>query len=131
MEKIDLTKCVNCRFRAAVDGKEVTGRIEKPKTNFLLTGDEWFGCAVTPAELENLLRGAAFTIEDGHFYISGFEIVPRDPETYKDWQVGDTVKNPDAVCYIGRVIFVSGSTSQGAEERTSVTTPRSRERMRH
>ena len=88
---IELTECNNCRFRAVVDGKEVTGRIEKPKTNFLLTGDDWFGCAVTPAELENLLRGAAFTIEDGHFYISGFEIVPRDPETYKDWQVGDII----------------------------------------
>lgn len=111
---IDLTKCVNCRFRAVVDGKEVTGRIEKSKTNFLLTGDDWFGCVVTPAELDNLLRGADFT-EDGHFYISGFEIVPRDPETYKDWQVGDIIgfenENgeidimPEHLC---RVIFRSG-----------------------
>ena len=86
--EIDLTQCNNCRFRAVVDGKEVTGRIEKSKRSFLLTGDDVFGCAVTPAELENLLRGVDLTVEDEGSYISGFEIEPRDPETCKDWQVG-------------------------------------------
>ena len=28
---IELTECNNCRFRAVVDGKEVTGRIGKSK----------------------------------------------------------------------------------------------------
>ena len=112
---IDLTQCNNLRFKAIVDEKEFTGRIEKSKTDFLLTGDDMFGCVVTPAELENLLRETTFTIEDGHFYISGFEIVPRDPETYRDWQVGDviynlddegnTVSGEDEMC---RVIFRSG-----------------------
>ena len=112
---IDLTKCVNCRFRAVVAGKEVTGRIEKSKTNFLLTGDEWFGCAVTPAELDNLLRGADLTLEDEGSYISGFEIVPRDPEIYKDWQVGDVIGcldedgDMDIIAdHLCRVIFRSG-----------------------
>lgn len=106
--EIDLTQCNNCRFRAVVDGKEVTGRIEKSKRSFLLTGDDVFGCAVTPAELENLLRGVDLTVEDEGSYISGFEIEPRDPETCKDWQVGDKVceKEHRNACY--EVIFCSG-----------------------
>lgn len=105
---IDLTQCINCRFRAVVDGKEVTGRIEKPKTNFLLTGDDWFGCAVTPAELDNLLRGAGLTVEDEGPYISGFEIVPRDPETYQDWQVGDVIWDTHESGDNGKEIFRNG-----------------------
>lgn len=105
---IDLTQCINCRFRTVVDGKEVTGRIEKPKTNLLLTGDDWFGCAVTPAELDNLLRGAGLTVEDEGSYISGFEIVPRDPETYQDWQVGDVIWDTHESGDSGKVIFRNG-----------------------
>ena len=105
---IELTECNNCRFRAVVDGKEVTRRIEKSKTSFLLTGDDWFGCAVTPAELDNLLRGADLTVEDESTYISGFEIVPRDPETYKDWQVGDIIWDSHESGDNGRIIFRSG-----------------------
>ena len=39
-----------------------------------------------------------------------FEIVPRDPETYQDWQVGDRCYQPDEDDYIGimEVIFRSG-----------------------
>ena len=107
MKDIDLTKCVNCRFRAKVDGNKVAGRIEKSKSGFLLTGDDVFGCVVTPAELDNLLRGADLTVEDEGFYISGFEIVPRDPETYRDWQVGDTIEYSDNYS-TGRIIFRGG-----------------------
>lgn len=112
---IDLTQCNNCRFRAIVDGKEVTGRIEKSKTGFLLTGDDWFGCVVSYLELATLRGGTDLITDDRNFRISGFEIVPRDPETYKDWQVGDIIgfedENgeidiiPEHLC---RVIFRSG-----------------------
>lgn len=123
MKDIDLTKCVNCRFRAKVDGNKVAGRIEKSKSGFLLTGDDVFGCVVTPAELDNLLRGADLTVEDEGFYISGFEIVPRDPETYRDWQVGDKVHYPNGDDDI--VIFRSGElvvlTDDFTEENRDVT----------
>ena len=112
---IDLTQCNNCRFRAVVDGKEVTGRIEKSKTSFLLTGDDVFGCVVSYLELATLRGETDLITDDGGFRISGFEIVPRDPETYKDWQVGDIIgfedENgeidiiPEHLC---RVIFRSG-----------------------
>lgn len=123
MKDIDLTKCVNCRFRAKVDGNKVAGRIEKSKSGFLLMGDDVFGCVVTPAGLDNLLRGADLTVEDEGFYISGFEIVPRDPETYRDWQVGDKVHYPNGDNDI--VIFRSGElvvlTDDFTEENRDVT----------
>lgn len=44
--------------------------------------------------------------------IREFEIVPRDPETYRDWQVGDSLLNEDISSSgelpDGRVIFRSG-----------------------
>ena len=106
MKDIDLTKCNNCRFRAKVDEKEIVGKIEKPKTSILLTGDDMYGCVVSPTEMDNLLRGVDLTTEDGNFYITDFEIVPRDPETYRDWQVGDRVHYPNGDNDI--VIFRSG-----------------------
>lgn len=107
MKDIDLTQCINCRFRAVVDRKEVTGRIEKSKRGFLLTGDEWFGCVITYLELATLRGGTDLITDDGNFRISGFEIVPRDPETYKDWQVGDTIEYSDNYS-TGRIIFRGG-----------------------
>lgn len=107
MKEIDLTKCVNCRFRAKVDGKEGIGKIEKPKTGILLTGGDMFGCVVSPTEMDNLLRGVDLTTEDGNFYITDFEIVPRDPEAYRDWQVGDTIEYSDNYS-TGRIIFWDG-----------------------
>lgn len=42
-------------------------------------------------------------------HIMDFEIVPRDPETYKDWQVGDKVKRiVDELIANEEVIFRSG-----------------------
>ena len=105
---IELTECDNCRFRAVVDGKEVTGRIEKSKTNFLLTGDDWFGCVVSYLELAIMRGGTDLITDDGNFRISGFEIVPRDPETYKDWQVGDIIWDSHESGDNGRIIFRSG-----------------------
>ena len=106
MEKIDLMKCGNLRFKATVDRKEITGKIERSNQNFILTGDDGFGCVITLYELDNLLRGAKFVLKDGAFYVSDFEIVSRDPETYRDWQVGDRVHYPNGDNDI--VIFRSG-----------------------
>ena len=40
-------------------------------------------------------------------HVTDFEIVPRDPETYKDWQVGDTIEYGDNYS-TGRIIFRGG-----------------------
>ena len=105
---IDLTKCNNCRFRAVVDENTVTGKIERRNSGFILTGDNGFGCVITLYELDNLLRGAKFVLRDGTHYVSDFEIVPRNPETYKDWQVGDIVASNDKTERTKEVIFRSG-----------------------
>ena len=103
MEKIDLTKCNNCRFRAKDEDGDISGRIRVSE------------------------RGTVYLFVDGRgnkgfladrmqkMGITDFEIVPRDPETYRDWQVGDviynlddegnTVSGEDEMC---RVIFRSG-----------------------
>lgn len=108
MEKIDLTKCNNCRFRAVVDGNKVAGRIEKSKLGFIVKGGEWFGCVISLGELDSLMRGERILLNNGNFYVVDFEIVPRDPETYQDWQVGDKLcedEHEDTYC---EVIFRSG-----------------------
>lgn len=86
-----MTKCNNCRFRAKVDGKNDCGRIcvENADT----------GLAFLRSDLENGYIATwhcdAPTIEGicGR-KVTDFEIIPRDPETYQDWQVGDKARNP-------------------------------------
>lgn len=95
-KKIDLAKCVNCRFRAKDEDGDIAGRIKISE------------------------RGTVYLFVDGQgnkgfladrmqkMGITDFEIVPRDPETYKDWQVGDKVCEDEHrnACY--EVIFRSG-----------------------
>ena len=109
---IDLTKCVNLRYKAKIDGNEDYGRIcvENADT----------GLAFLRSDREDGYIAAWHCDEPGVEGCSGrkvtdFEIVPRDPETYKDWQVGDIIgfedENgeidimPEHLC---RVIFRSG-----------------------
>ena len=101
MEKIDLTKCVNCRFRAKVYGNEVEGRIavDGDYLRFFYDNGDIYSIHIP------------YYWEHGKVdYFDDLEIVPRDPETYRDWQVWDVMKNKvlgqDACNYT--VIFRSG-----------------------
>ena len=96
MEKIDLMKCVNCRFRAKVDGKKVEGRIavDGDYLRFFYDNGDIYSILISCYQ------------EHGIDYFDDLEIVPRDPETYRDWQVGDRVHYPN--CYNEIVIFRSG-----------------------
>ncbi len=100
---IDLTKCSNCRawVRYRYDRVyEGTGRIEK-----VTEGREVWMRFVADEDGELITMW-----EDGKIceHIMDFEIVPRDPETYRDWQVGDKVCEDEHrnACY--EVIFRSG-----------------------
>jgi len=96
MKDIDLTKCVNCRFRAKDEDGDISGRIRVSE------------------------RGTVYLFVDGQgnkgfladrmqkMGITDFEIVPRDPETYKDWQVGDIIWDSHESGDNGRIIFRSG-----------------------
>ena len=108
-----MTKCNNLRYKAKIDGNEDYGRIcvENAATGLaFLCSDREGGYVVVwhcdAPEIEGW---------DSSRKVTNFEIVPRDPETYRDWQVGDTIYNlddegntvsgEDEMC---RVIFRSG-----------------------
>lgn len=87
MEKIDLTKCNNCRFRAKISNSgPVSGRIVVDKGVYLVDEKGNF-IGFLSLDGEEIMSMSGCGITD-------FEIVPRDPETYKDWQVGDRARNP-------------------------------------
>ena len=98
---IDLTKCNNLHAKViakTIDGKEFTS----------------IGRIVIDEDGEGLLfaddGGYVDLFSDGRIDkdVIDFEILPRDPETYKDWQVGDKVCEDEHrnACY--EVIFRSG-----------------------
>ena len=90
-KEIDLTKCRNerarIRYRYGFDESSVydaTGYIEQVKDGWVhLVDDEDEG--FIPLWHDGKIDENIMT----------FEIMPRDPETYKDWQVGDRVTCPD------------------------------------
>ena len=102
MEKIDLTKCNNCRFRAEISNSGlVSGRIVVNKGVYLEDEKGDF-IGFLSLDGEEIMDMSGRDITD-------LEIVPRDPETYRDWQVGDKVM----MKYVGwneqiEVIFRSG-----------------------
>lgn len=105
MKGIDLTKCNNLRYRAKVDGNNDYGRIcvENADT----------GLAFLRSDLENGYIATWHCDVPGidgccGRKVTDFDLVPRDPETYRDWQVGDMIYREDPHACIGMVIFRSG-----------------------
>ena len=90
---IDLTKCNNCLFRAVYNGRPVSGTVK--------VVEEWCNLIFDGGIVSVRVSGLP---EDSG--IADFKIVPRDPETYEDWQVGDKVHYPNGDNDI--VIFRSG-----------------------
>lgn len=92
-----MTKCVNLRFRLRIDGTNYFGRIgtDERGRNCLFCDD---GKAYWIADSSDELQ---------RYGKSDFEIVPRDPGTYRDWQVGDSIEYSDNYS-TGRIIFRSG-----------------------
>ena len=100
-----MTKCINLRYMARIGDHHVIGRVGFDEDGYVVLLHNgvkpWRGNSI-----EEIMK------IHGMEY---FEIVPRDPETYRDWQVGDviynlddegnTVSGEDEMC---RVIFRSG-----------------------
>ena len=82
MKEVDLTKCVNCRFRAEISNSgPVSGRIVVEKGVYLVDENgDYIGLLSLDGEEIMSMSGCG---------ISDFEIAPRDPETYQDWPVGE------------------------------------------
>lgn len=95
MKGIDLTKCRGLNFKANIEGKPCEGKIQVEDNIVYLCQNNkvGLGCddkmgfmyswSIIHGTEENMARNC---VED-------FKIVPRDPETYRDWQVGDKVLN--------------------------------------
>lgn len=126
--KYDFSKCNNLQFKAKDDEGEVM-------TGYLKVTKEGEECVVYvfPTDMqgyESYDRGLQFVIRDYERceIIEDFsvwaeehdlEIVPRDPETYKDWKVGDRVRCMsgaevvyDIAAKLGEVVFLSKNHSQ-------------------
>lgn len=95
--KYDLTKCNNLNFKVKEEGVEKTGYLkissEGKVDMFYSDGEKIFDPAV---QIEVTVSGIHFLdIEDFSRWAERheLEIIPRDPETYKDWKVGDKVVN--------------------------------------
>lgn len=99
--KYDFSKCNNLQFRAKGDEGEVM-------TGYLKVAKEGEGCVVYVftdwKENESLDIGLQIVTRNHEYceIIEDFskwaenhdlEIIPRDPETYNDWKVGDKVKH--------------------------------------
>lgn len=98
--KYDFSKCNNLQFKAKGDeGEVMTGYLKVTKE-----GEEFFvyifptdrqGYEYYDRGLQLVLRDYArsYNIEDFSEWAEkhDLEIVPRDPETYTDWKVGDKV----------------------------------------
>lgn len=95
--KYDFKRCNNLNFKVKEEGVEKTGYLkissEGKVDMFYSDGEKIFDPAV---QIEVTVSGIHFLdIEDFSRWAErhDFEIVPRDPETYDAWKVGDEVAN--------------------------------------
>ena len=96
-----MTKCNNCRFRAEISNSgPVSGRIVVDKGVYFVDEKGDFIGVLSP-DGEEIMSMSGRDITD-------FEIVPRDPETYQDWQVGDVIEDSYGSGDNGRIIFRGG-----------------------
>lgn len=112
MKGIDLTKCRGLNFKANIDGTPCEGRIQVEDETVYLCQDKIVGLACKDKMgfrySWRINEGTPEAMEANCIDVKNFEIIPRDPETYLDWQVEDMVhlENRDWEFY--QVIFRSG-----------------------
>lgn len=107
---IDLTKCKGWNFKAKIHGTQCEGRIQVERGAVYLCQDRMDGseCQDTWGFKYSwgILNGSEGALKTNN--VTDLEIVPRDPETYKDWQVGDKVCEDEHEDACLEVIFRSG-----------------------
>ena len=103
---IDLTKYNNLQFKALINGSISTGTIRQDGKTFISLTTMLSRYHMSYEEFLCLIESGNTTFLET--VISDFEIVPRDPETYKDWQVGDLIWDSYESGNNGRIIFRSG-----------------------
>lgn len=93
--KYDLTKCHNLRWACGTEEDRHCGFCRVFKDSG--TGEEvisFIEILNTPHGLPREYSFALMRTDKVDEYVSfvNFQIIPRDPETYKDWQVGDVLR---------------------------------------
>lgn len=102
-----LRKCHGLRFRAKSYGVPVEGIVKVDDAYVLLCyGKESLNFPESFNRRVTRMVDEEMPVIDSDF--TDFEIVPRDPETYKDWQVGDKVCEDEHRNALYEVIFRSG-----------------------
>lgn len=92
-----LRECHGLRFRATLSNKQEEGIIKVGEDGITLC----YG-AKDPGRMFIFERTKTLSFTEQTFGIlpNDFEIVPRDPETYQDWQVGDKIIRNADVCTV-------------------------------
>lgn len=114
--KYDFTRCDNLQFKAQVKGVERKGYLKVlNKENvymFYSDGEKAFDPSL---QFEYVLCNNAFAnMMDFNLWAENhdLEIIPRDPETYTDWKVGDRVMDKDTggistiAAKLGDIVFL-------------------------
>ena len=109
-----LRNCHGLRFRATICNQPQEGVIKVTSEGVMLCyGEEYPGYLVTFGRRDSL----SFSEQTFPILLSDFEIVPRDPEKYTDWQVGDRLSygTPSSIEVIFRFgkLVVCMNTSDG------------------
>lgn len=114
--KYDFSKCNNLQFKAKVQGIEKKGYLKVLHGEnvyiFFTDSEKVFD---TSLQLEYTLCKSFTNIMDFNLWAENheLEIIPRDPETYNDWKVGDKVihnKNNQVftiLAFLGEAIILS------------------------
>lgn len=126
--KYDFSKCNNLQFKAKGDeGEVMTGYLKVAKEGEECVVYVFFTDCRENESLDSSLQivtrdyERCEVIEDFNVWAEehDLEIVPRDPETYKDWKVGDRVRCMpgaevvyDIAAKLGEVVFLSKNHSQ-------------------
>ena len=112
-----LRKCHGLRCRATIYDEFQEGVIKVMTDRVMLCyGEEYPGYLVTFGRRDTL----SFSEQTFSILLKDFEIVPRVPETYKDWQIGDKICR-NGVVYI--VIFRCGELVLYKDENESCGSP--------
>lgn len=109
--KYDFTRCNNLQFKAKVQGIEKKGYLKvlhgENVYMFFTDSEKIFDASL---QVEYTLCESFTNIMDLNLWAENheLEIIPRDPETYNDWKVGDKVIGNTANNKVYTIIAVLG-----------------------
>ena len=113
-----LKKCHGLRFRATILKEHVEGIVKADDSPIILCyGKETLGNPDYFTRSKRVYLGDAQRFE---LMFGDFEIVPRDPDTYKDWHVGDKIakysrgKHREVIFRSGEVVIYKIPTNEEA-----------------